>query len=120
MHELPVTQAILETALDASRRNGARRILTLQIVIGELSSFVDDSIQFYFTQLSQGTLAENAVLQFRRAPTSVTCSDCGQTFAATAPLPFACPYCSGTHLRADGSRELYVESIEVEDENSGR
>ena len=119
MHELPVTQGILETALDASKRNGARRILSIQLVIGEFSSIVDDSVQFYFEQLSRGTLAEDAVLQFRREPTNLYCFGCGQTFPAQAPLPSECPHCGGVQLRADGSRNFYIESIEVEDESSG-
>lgn len=119
MHELSVTQGILKTALDASERNGGRRINSIQLVIGELSSMVDDSVQFYFLQLSQGTLAENAVLQFRREPTTVFCFDCGQTFPARAPLPSGCPHCGSVRLRVDGSRDFYVESIEVEDEDSG-
>ena len=120
MHELPVTQGILQTALDASERNGARPIISIQLVIGELSSIVDDSVQFYFEQLSRGTLAENAVLQFRREPTNAYCFDCGQTFSVCAPLPSECPHCGGVHLRAEGSRDFYIESIEVEDETSGR
>lgn len=120
MHELPVTQGILKIALDASERSGARRILSIQLVIGEMSSVVDDSVQFYFSQISRGTPAENALLQFRREPTNILCLDCGQSFPACAPLPFECPRCGGVHLRADGRRDFYVESIEVEDEDSGR
>ena len=120
MHELPVTQGILEIALDASERNGARRITSIQLVIGDLSSIVDDSVQFYFSQLSRGTLAENAALQFRRVPANVHCLDCGEACAARAPLPYECSYCGGTKLRLDGSRDFYIESIEVEDEASGR
>lgn len=120
MHELPITQGILKTALDASERNGARRITSIQLVIGELSSIVDDSVQFYFTQLSRGTLAETAVLQFRREPTNVLCFDCGQIFPTRAPLFSECPNCRSVRLRADGSRDLIIESIEVEDEDSGR
>ena len=46
MHELAVTQSILEIALRHAERASARRILSINLVIGELTGFVDDSIQF--------------------------------------------------------------------------
>lgn len=119
MHELPITQAILQTALAASERNGGRRITSIQLVIGELSSIVDDSVQFYFDQLSQGTLAEQAVLEFRREPSTAFCFDCSSSFPVRAPLPAQCPHCGGTRLRVQGGREFYIESIEVQDETAG-
>ena len=47
MHELPVTESILEIALRHAQEAGARRITDLYLIIGQLSTIVDDSIQFY-------------------------------------------------------------------------
>jgi hypothetical protein len=54
MHELPVTEGILAVVLVAARTHHASRITTIDLVIGELGSIVDDSIQFYFDLLSRG------------------------------------------------------------------
>ena len=120
MHELPVTENILKIALDASQKNGARRITAINLVIGELSSIVDDSVQFYFDLLSKGTLAENAVLHFHREPSMALCLDCAHQFNASAPLEPKCPKCGSVHLQVKGSREFFIESIEVEDEDTRR
>ncbi len=120
MHELPVTEGILSTVLEASNRNGSRRIQTINLVVGELSSIVDDSVQFYFDFLSRGTLAENAKLRFRRLPATALCLDGDHEFPVGVPMAAQCPVCGSTRVQVKGGREFYVESIEVEDEDTGR
>ena len=116
MHELPVTEGVLSTALEVAKRANARRIIAIDLVIGELSSIVDDSVQFYFDILSRETPAEGAILRFRREPAVATCHDCGHRYAATVPLAPLCPACGGARVQVTGGREFYVEGIEVEDE----
>ena len=112
MHELPITEGILKIATEAA---GGRQITTIHILVGELSSIVDDSVQFYFDMLSKGTVAEGAVLDFQRRPATVTCWDCGRTSDVRAPLPAVCAHCGGARLQVTGGRELRVDSIEVND-----
>jgi hydrogenase nickel incorporation protein HypA/HybF len=118
MHELPVTKGILSVALEAAEQNGARRIIAIDLVIGDLASIVDDSIQFYFDILSKNTLAEDAKLNFRREAGTARCWDCGHQFNAGIPMIRECPACNSGRLQVSGGREFYVESIEVADENS--
>ena len=48
MHELPVAQSILDIAIRNGTQANARRVTDIFLVIGELSSLVDESIQFYW------------------------------------------------------------------------
>ena len=120
MHELPITKGILSIALETSQAHGSRRVTAIDIAIGELSSIVDDSIQFYFDALSEGTLAEGAQLNFRRAAAAAHCWDCAQKFEVRAPLEALCPHCGSAKLQIISGKEFHVESIEVEDEDSSR
>ncbi len=116
MHELSVTQALLKTVLDAAHQAGARRVRTVHVVVGALTGIVDDSVQFYFDLLSQGTLAEDARLCFQREPARGSCQRCGHTFAVTPPLTPMCPACGSSQLQVTGGTSFYVRSIEVEDD----
>ena len=120
MHGLPVTQGIIDVAVQAAQRNGGQPIVAIDLVIGDLASIVDDSVQFYFDILSRGTLAEGAILRFRRHPATATCWDCKHTFETRAPLLPTCPQCGSVRLQLAGGRDFYVESIEVTDEDSSR
>jgi hydrogenase nickel incorporation protein HypA/HybF len=67
MHELMVTESILEIALRHAGQAGAVRVTDLFLVVGDLSSIVDDSVQFYWDFVSEGTAAEGAPYE-RRSP----------------------------------------------------
>jgi hydrogenase nickel incorporation protein HypA/HybF len=117
MHELAVTQGILDVALQAANNAGSRRIAAINLVVGNLSSIVDDSVQFYFEILGKGTIAEGAILHFEREIARATCADCGQVFELDQlPLLPACPACGSARLAVTGGKSFYVDSIEVDEE----
>lgn len=60
MHELAVTQSILDISLRHAQKAGAEKITGINLVIGEFASIVDDSVQFYWELYAQGTIAQNA------------------------------------------------------------
>ena len=65
MHEYGVTQKIVNIAMDAAAKQGAAKISRINLVIGEQSGFVGDSIQMYFNMLAKGTIAEGAELAIK-------------------------------------------------------
>jgi len=62
MHELAVTESIIEIVSRHAAEAGARKVSAINLVIGDLSSIVDDSVQFYFDYLSRDTIAAGAEL----------------------------------------------------------
>jgi hydrogenase nickel incorporation protein HypA/HybF len=114
MHEMAVTQRILEIALDYAERSGARRVTTLNLVIGQLSSIVDDSVQFYWDIISKDTICEGAALHFERVDAVMTCLACGGSYTLSRGLE-ACPQCESFDVRVAAGDEFRLESIDVEE-----
>lgn len=110
MHELSVTQGILDIAL---KNAGERKITQINLVIGQFSSIVDDSIQFYWDIISKDTVAETARLHFERIPGEMTCQQCGHAFRPAGET-FECPSCSSPFVKITKGEEFQVESIDVE------
>src|SRR4030067_2929791 len=113
MHELPVTESILEISLRHATSAGADRITDLYLVIGQLASIVDDSVQFYWDIVSQNTPAQGAKLHFRRLPTELLCLDCNIHYEPP-PMDMSCPTCDGVNVKIIAGEEFYLESIESE------
>ena len=115
MHELSVTQNILNIALDHAQRANARRITALYLVVGQLSTIVDDSVQFYWDIVAEGTPAAGSKLNFRRIPAELECRNCGAHFGLGRDT-FDCPQCGSADVHVVVGEEFYVEAIEVEGE----
>lgn len=113
MHELAVTQDVLETALRVARREGAVRVTRVRLVLGDLSSFVDDSVRFYWEIVSKGTLCEGAELEFRRIPAKFSCRACGAEYSCPGEI-CPCPRCGSLDAKVTGGEEFHIESIDVE------
>ncbi|MEJ2262534.1 MAG: hydrogenase maturation nickel metallochaperone HypA [Anaerolineales bacterium] len=113
MHELAVTESILEISLRHAEEAGAEGIRDLYLVIGQLSSIVDDSVQFYWEMISKDTLAEGSRLHFRRIPAEMMCQACEKRFCP-GEEDFACPECGSLNVRVTAGDEFYMEAIDVE------
>lgn len=113
MHELAITQGLVDLVLEHARKSGAKKVLRVNIVAGELSGFVDECMQFYYEQLSKGTIAEDARLLFKRVPTQGRCRDCGYEFIVK-DMDWICQKCKSSNIQLVKGTELFVESIEVD------
>jgi hydrogenase nickel incorporation protein HypA/HybF len=113
MHELAVTESILDISLRHAEKAGAKRIVSINLIIGQVSSILDDSVQFYWDMISDGTIAKGARLHFERIPAEMKCSDCGEEFSPDDET-FLCPKCNSHRVKIIKGDEFRVDSIDVE------
>jgi hydrogenase nickel incorporation protein HypA/HybF len=113
MHELSIMTHLLDTVELEAQRAGATRICAVNLVVGERTSFIDDSLLFYFDTLTVGRMSEGAQLHIRRTPMRFHCATCDQEYSPGG-AHFRCPRCDKPgQLTSDGS-ELLIESMEIE------
>jgi hydrogenase nickel incorporation protein HypA/HybF len=112
MHELPVTESILKIVLESAQKNKATAVTDITLTIGSLSSIVDDSVQFYWNYVSQGTICENAKLHFNRVIATLKCLDCDTTYSLIDDLT-PCPSCGSINVIILSGEEFQVDHIEI-------
>lgn len=115
MHELSVTESILNIASEYAQNSGASRVTAINLVIGQLSSIVDDSVRFYWDLVAENSLCQGAALHFERIAAKLVCQDCGLEYNIPERLT-PCPRCASFNTRVVSGEEFFVESIEIEKE----
>lgn len=114
MHELSITQTILDIAL--KHAHGAV-ITDIRITIGDLTSLVDDCIQFYWDIISENTSAVGAKLHFNRIPARAKCEACGRDYTLKEE-GLLCPHCGSHRVVITAGKEFLVDSIEIQEQTS--
>lgn len=132
MHELAISQAIVDTAL---RHADGRSITGVRVRVGSLRQVVPDSLSFYFEIVARDTVCDGAQLDFEPVAALLRCPECGEEWdpappplashgsipaEGLPPLPsFRCPECAAPGEVLAGG-ELEVEWIEVEEAAAAR
>jgi len=115
MHEMSITQGIIELCLHHA---GGKRVSSVYIEIGELSSVVPEAIEFCFEACSQETLLEGAKLNIIRIPGMGQCLDCCREAPLTEQYG-SCRECGSSRVSIISGEELRVREIEVNDYRVG-
>lgn len=106
MHELGITQGIIDRAREAATGIGAAGVTDLFLTITPAADFTVDSIEMYFEMLIDGDgFFQGARLHWEHAPASATCLSCGRTFEAQEPMP-VCPQCGQRQVRFDSAAPM--------------
>lgn len=114
MHELSITQSLVETACDKAQEVGAARVARVHLRIGALSGVVKEALVFSFDLVAEGTLCAGAVLDIEDVPVTVMCPACQQPRTLAETWHFVCPECGTPTPEVLTGRELDLVSLEIE------
>ncbi len=127
MHELSITKSILDTVLSVAEKHHAKKVLEVNLEIGDLTFLNMDQIKFWFGILSKDTIIKGAVLNITKIPIKVKCLDCsyegesgyfGEEIHSLELLsnftpPLECKHCGSTNISVVSGKERMIKNIRL-------
>jgi hydrogenase nickel incorporation protein HypA/HybF len=108
MHELGITQEILEIVAERAQERKVKRVV---LEIGKLSCVLPDAIRFCFDMCAEGTIAEGAALEIIQPPGIGQCRLCGVEFEMERVIARCA--CGSTDIEWLAGEELRIKTMEV-------
>lgn len=120
MHEISIAGAIIDSVLDAAKKNNAKNVTEVYLEIGELTALNPDQMTFIFKTITQGTVAQGACFNISIIKPSIRCKKCyyNGSIEFFEKLHFfipviKCPQCDETDVDIVAGRECCVKKIKI-------
>lgn len=124
LHEFSAACSIVDTAVEAAKKNNATKVSVVHVEIGEFTFLVPEQLIFNFEIASRNSLLEGAELRIKTIKGRLSCADCGfEGESKTDPevpsqiavfAPMKCPKCRGSSTKITGGKDFVITSIEAE------
>ena len=122
MHEVSISHAIADAVLKESQKQEAKKILLVELEIGELSLLNPEQVEFWVKLALEKTIASEAEVKIEVVKPEVHCSACGYNGALETVddpmyhfvLPvFKCPQCGSGEITVKRGKECCIKRIEI-------
>jgi len=113
LHELSLTQSIVDLAIEHAHREKAEVIRSITVEIGALSGVLADAVEFAFEVCSRGTMAEGARLEILHIAGLGRCLECHEE-SELATLSYSCPRCGSLTLETVQGQEMKFTEMEID------
>jgi len=112
MHEMSLSQSLVELVSERLRTEGGIRVLRVDIEIGVLGHVEPDALAFCLESAARQTALEGARFVIEQLPGRAYCFDCGAGVTIEERAQ-PCPQCGGYALRLEQGEELRVTQMEI-------
>ncbi len=136
MHEWALADAIVRAVLEYAEKEGADRVISVRVVLGELQDIDRDIVSFAIKEMFNGTIADGADVEFVEEEAEFRCRDCGYEWKLKEVrnrfderikenihfIPevvhtfLECPKCGSRDFEVIKGRGIYLAGIKVEKE----
>ena len=114
MHELGIVKNVVEQVEKVAKENGVKKVLKLNMEIGEVSSIVPELFTDAFEWLKKRTdTMQETELNLVILQGISYCRSCRKTYETTKYAK-ECPYCKGNDTYLVTGNEINIKDIEVE------
>ena len=113
MHELSLISAIIKVLREKVREFNVRRVVRVQLTVGEMANVEEDTLKAAFEVCVEGTELAGAKLVIERVPARGKCRHCATEYALVK-CRLECPRCNRQGAEIIAGKEFYINSMEVE------
>lgn len=121
MHELSMTNSIIETVLDEANKRNAKSVLEVRLVVGRYTMLGLEQLRYCYRLLTKDTPLEQSKLRIEREEGKVRCEKCkfeGPIQLKEEPryhLIFPTLECSrcGSAVELIAGRSCYIKSVKL-------
>lgn len=113
MHEMALTESIVDLVEDESRKHGFTRVRVVRLEIGALGHVDPEAIRFCFEAVARGGVVEGAQLEIISIAGEGWCLDCGKSVPVRERFG-PCPDCGGHHVQVTAGDDMRVKELEVD------
>lgn len=113
MHELSVTQNIVEIAVERAVQEGFNKVKSVSLEIGKMSGVMPEAVEFCYDLVTKGTIAEGSQLNIEIKEAVGYCKECRIRFNSEYMF-YLCPECEGVDIEFISGKELKIKDMEVE------
>lgn len=113
MHELGITQSIVEIALRTAQGQNAKKIHLVTLEVGSLAGVVPEALQFCYEACCKETLLEGSRLLIEAVAARARCRDCGSEYPLTDLLG-CCPECDSAASDLLCGEEMRIKEMEID------
>lgn len=115
MHELAITEAIVRIILQEVEKAHGSKVKRARIRVGALTGYDTTAIQFYYDILKKDNpVLAHSVLDAEKVFAKLICRDCRKT-TMVDDYTIVCPECGSFNTDEENGKEIFVESIDVEE-----
>jgi hydrogenase nickel incorporation protein HypA/HybF len=110
VHELALSESIVELVADCARREGMRRVTGVRIEVGAGAAVDAAALAFCFPIAAEGSVVEGAALSISHVPLRAICEACGECWQP-GDIASLCPACRSADRRFIDGRQMRVVHI---------
>jgi hydrogenase nickel incorporation protein HypA/HybF len=124
LHEFSAALSIVNAAVEATKDHKIKKVIAVNVEIGEFTFLVPEQLEFNFEIASQKTILEGSELKIKKVNGRVKCLKCGFEGEAQAPedlpgqmaffAPMRCPKCDSSATEITGGKDFTITNIEAE------
>jgi hydrogenase nickel incorporation protein HypA/HybF len=111
MHELALTQSIVEMVLDRAQDEGMQIVTRVVLEVGTAAGVDSEALRFCFDAVTRDTPAQGADLAIDAISLRAVCRSCGEEFEPDS-LIADCPRCHAFAPKFISGQELRVREFE--------